>query len=256
MSRIFITGSTQGLGFATAQRLMSEGHEVVGHARSGQRAQSLRTALPGLADVLVGDLRSLDDVGDLAAAANASGPFDAVIHNAAMAPDQAEREMTEDGMPAMLQVNAAAPFVLTSLMDKPTRLIYMGAELATKTKPKLDDLLWESRRWNGMKAYAESKLYLLLLATELHEWHPEIAVNSVHPGWARTRLGGPKAPLAPEEAIDTQVWLATHDDLDVHESGHLLHGRKKLNRGPFADDLDVRRELQVHLAELTGVRMR
>jgi NAD(P)-dependent dehydrogenase (short-subunit alcohol dehydrogenase family) len=82
MSSVLITGSNDGLGRDAARRLVDDGHRVVGHARSTEKADALRRELPGLADVLVADLSSATQVRRLAQDADAMGTFDAVIHNA------------------------------------------------------------------------------------------------------------------------------------------------------------------------------
>ena len=82
MSRVLITGSAQGLGLLAARQLIERGHEVVLHARNPARARDARAAAPGAAGVVVGDLGSIEQTRQVAAQANASGRFDAVIHNA------------------------------------------------------------------------------------------------------------------------------------------------------------------------------
>src|SRR5262249_26110201 len=58
MRRIFITGSTDGLGRDAAAELIDAGHQVVLHARSKERAQALATLAPRAASVVIGDLAS------------------------------------------------------------------------------------------------------------------------------------------------------------------------------------------------------
>ena len=82
MARIFITGSSEGLGMMAAQLLTADGHRVVLHARSARRADDTRTSLPTAEAVVVGDLSSIAGMRDVANQANALGRFDAVIHNA------------------------------------------------------------------------------------------------------------------------------------------------------------------------------
>jgi NAD(P)-dependent dehydrogenase (short-subunit alcohol dehydrogenase family) len=83
MARIFITGSADGLGQLAAKALVDEGHEVVLHARNEKRGREALEKVPGALDVLTADLGNLEETKDLASKANALGPFDAVIHNAA-----------------------------------------------------------------------------------------------------------------------------------------------------------------------------
>ena len=82
MARIFITGSTDGLGRAAARTLIDEGHEVVLHARSRERASALADLASRSAGVVIGDLSSAVETRSVADQVNAIGRMDAVIHNA------------------------------------------------------------------------------------------------------------------------------------------------------------------------------
>ena len=99
MARIFVTGSSTGLGLLAGQRLAREGHAVVLHARDESRADDARQALRSAEDVIVGDLQTIRGAVDLAKQANAIGRFDAVIHNAGVYDGGARQ--TEDGLPAI-----------------------------------------------------------------------------------------------------------------------------------------------------------
>src|SRR5260370_17318354 len=81
MSKVLITGSSDGLGLAAAKRLLAAGHEVVLHARNQGRARDAMTAAPNANGVVVGDLASIAETRGLADQANRWGLFDAVIHN-------------------------------------------------------------------------------------------------------------------------------------------------------------------------------
>ena len=79
MSRIFVTGSADGLGKMAAQLLIHQGHQVVLHARNKLRAQEAFAAVPGAEAVAIGDVESVAQTRDLAEQINRRGPFDAVI---------------------------------------------------------------------------------------------------------------------------------------------------------------------------------
>jgi NAD(P)-dependent dehydrogenase (short-subunit alcohol dehydrogenase family) len=121
--RVFITGSTDGLGLAAARSLLDDGHEVVTHARSHQRAAGVRDRLAG-AEVLIADLASREQTLELAGQANANGPFDAVIHNAGVGYRERHRIATPEGHAHLLAINVLAPYLLTATMHRPGRLIY------------------------------------------------------------------------------------------------------------------------------------
>ena len=82
MARIFITGSTDGLGRAAAQQLLDDGHEVIVHARRADRLGAVRDLLDRGAAGVVGDLSDLEETRDVGAQVNRIGHVDAVIHNA------------------------------------------------------------------------------------------------------------------------------------------------------------------------------
>src|SRR5256885_1978104 len=70
----------------------------------------------------------------------------------------------EPGVPSVFAVNVLAPYILTALIERPKRLIYVSSGMHRSVHPRVDDLLWTKRSWNGSSAYAESKLCDVLLA--------------------------------------------------------------------------------------------
>ena len=211
MARVFITGSSDGLGLMAAQLLIDQGHTVVAHARSAQRAEHTRRVLPGAETVLIGDLASLEQTHTLADAANEFGTFDAVIHNAAIGYKERTRKLTADGLPEVFQTNTLAPYVLTALMHRPSRLVYVSSELHKKGEQQLDDLTWERRRWNGNQAYSDTKFHDVLLAFAFARLWPDVLSNAMEPGWVPTKMGGSNASGDLDQGHRTQVWLAVSE---------------------------------------------
>jgi NAD(P)-dependent dehydrogenase (short-subunit alcohol dehydrogenase family) len=144
MARVFITGSADGLGLMAARLLIADGHAVTLHARSAERAAEVDAA--GAEGVLVGDLSSVRATRDLAARANASGRFDAVIHNAGIGYREPRRVETADGLEHVFAVNVLAPYLLTALMEPPDRLVYLSSGMARGGDPELDDPQWTRTR--------------------------------------------------------------------------------------------------------------
>jgi NAD(P)-dependent dehydrogenase (short-subunit alcohol dehydrogenase family) len=252
MSSVLVTGSTDGIGLETARQLLDAGHDVTAHARDDGRAEQVRAALPGLADVVVGDLTSLSQTRRLAQAATAAGPFDAVIHNAGVG-GAAEREVTEDGLERIFQVNVVAPYVLTALVPTPRRLVYLTSGLESQGRAALDDLQYERRTWDGMQAYSDSKLYDVVLAFAVARLWPDVLSTAVDPGWIKTRMGGPDAEDEVDEGAATQVWLATSDDDAAQVTGRYLKRFRLLDANPQASDVELQEDLLARLAQLTGV---
>lgn len=255
MSRIFITGSTRGIGAETASQLIAMGHEVVLHARDDARAADAASVVPGAAGVAVGALDSIEGTTLLAADAVALGPYDVVIHNAGIGGGVPARTTTADGLETIFHVNVVAPYLLTALMPIPARLVYLTSGLEADGTWEPDDLQWTSREWHGMKAYSDSKLHDLMLAFEVAALHPESIVNGVDPGWIKTDLGGPQAPDPVDLGAETQVWLATSDDALATASGRYVKRREVHVPNPATADADARAALLAELARITGVTL-
>ena len=194
MSRVLITGSTEGLGLMAARPLADGGHAVTLHARNAARAQDARAALPGAADVIVGDLSSIAGMRQVAEQANSNGPHDAVIHNAGVGPGEPRRIRTDDGLAHVFAIDVLAPYLLTGLIQRPGRLVYLSSNMHFGGSPDLTDPQWEHRGWNGSQAYPDSKLFDVVLAFAVARLWTGILSNALNPGWAPTKMGGAGAP--------------------------------------------------------------
>lgn len=226
MARILVTGSSDGLGRMAAELMVADEHRVVLHARNADRARDAAAAVPGADAVLVADLSSIAETKALAEQANAGGSFDAVIHNAAVGYQESRRIETPDGLPHVFAINSLAPYILTALIRRPQRLVYISSALHRSGDASLDDLTWTSRPWNGTQAYSDSKLHNVLLAFGVARRWPDVRSNAVEPGWVATKMGGPGAPDDLSLAPKTQVWLATSDDPAAQVSGgYFYHGK-------------------------------
>ncbi len=254
MPRIFITGSTDGLGRAAASVLIDEGHDVVLHARNRERAATVSDLAPDAAGVVIGDLASAAETRDLADQVNQIGRMDAVIHNAGVFREPS-RSATADGHATTLAVNTLAPYLLTALIDRPDRLIYLSSGLHHAAAGSLRDIDWTARPWNPTQAYAESKLHLTALALTLARAWPDVLSNAVDPGWVPTKMGGPGAIDDLEQGYLTQTWLAVSTDAAAAVSGGYWHHRQRQAPAPQARDLAFQDQLMDRLAALTGVAL-
>lgn len=252
MARIFITGSTDGLGRAAAQSLINGGHDVVLHARSSERASALADLAPRSLGVVIGDLRSAAETRSIAEQVNAIGRMGAVIHNAGVYGERG-RGSTPEGHPATLAVNTLAPYVLTALIERPDRLVYLSSSLHSGGGGPLRDIDWMKRRWDSARAYAESKLYVTALAFALARRWPEVLSNAVDPGWARTRMGGPSAPVDIDTGQRTQSWLAASNEPAALVSGRYWHRMRQEEPAGETMEFAFHDGLIGQLAELTGV---
>jgi NAD(P)-dependent dehydrogenase (short-subunit alcohol dehydrogenase family) len=205
VARIFITGSADGLGRLAAQTLLDDGHELVVHARNGDRLTVVRDLESGGAAVVVGDLSDLEQTRSIARDVNALGRMDAVIHNAGV----------YTGLPVM-PVNIVAPYLLTVLIDRPQRLIYLSSGAHHSGRANLDGIDWSGRTTGS---YSDSKLFVTTLAVAVARLWPDVFSNAVDPGWVPTRMGGPGAPDDLRLGHLTQEWLATSEEPDPRTSG-------------------------------------
>jgi NAD(P)-dependent dehydrogenase (short-subunit alcohol dehydrogenase family) len=254
VARIFITGSTDGLGRAAASVLLREGHDVVLHARSRERAAVLGDLVPAAAGVVIGDLASTAETRQLADQVNKIGRMDAVIHNAGIFLEPS-RATTADGHAKTLAVNTLAPYLLTALIDRPDRLIYVSSGLHHAGTGPLRDIDWTARHWDAARAYAESKLHITTLTLILARTWPDVLSNAVDPGWVPTKMGGPSATGDLELGYLTQTWLAVSDDPAATVSGGYWHHRQRQAPAAQAGDLAFQNQLMDELAALTGVAL-
>lgn len=255
MARVLITGSSEGLGLMAGRLLADEGHQVVLHARSEARAADARAALPRAEAVVVGDVSTLGAMRAVAAQANALGRLDAVIHNVGLGYREPERVETPDGLSRLWAVNVLAPYVLTALMERPGRLVYLSSGMHEGGDASLHDLQWAGRRWNGVQAYSDSKLHDVLLAFAVARRWPEVPANAVSPGWVPTRMGGPGAPGDMDLAPRTQAWLAAGDDGDVLATGRFLQFRRPARLHPAARDEALQSRLLDACREASGIAL-
>jgi NAD(P)-dependent dehydrogenase (short-subunit alcohol dehydrogenase family) len=252
MSRVLITGSTTGLGRAAARDLLDDGHEVVLHARNSARADSVADLARRAAGVVVGDLASADETRGVADQANAIGGIDAVIHNAAIYMDP-RRVATPEGHARTLAVNVLAPYVLTVWMNRPSRLVYMSSGMHRDGDASLRDIDWTARRWSGVQAYCDSKLFITALAFAVGRRWPEVRANAVDPGWVPTRMGGPGAPDDLDLGYLTQTWLAVSDDPEAAATGGYWYHQRRRSPAPAALDERFQDALLDELTRLTSV---
>lgn len=241
MSRILITGSTDGLGKLAAIQLINQGHRVVIHARNVERKNLASHELPGAENILIADLSNVEETKNLAHQANSLGRFDAVIHNAGIY--QKPNAVT-------FAVNSLAPYILTCAMEKPERLIYLSSGLHMHGKSDFSIKTYNHENFN----YSDTKLQVILLCKAIsRKWH-SVYANAVNPGWVPTKMGGPAAPDDLMKGMETQVWLATSNDPDARVSGRYFFHRQEKQCHPAAADISLQEKFLSLCEQITSIR--
>lgn len=255
MSRVLITGSSDGLGLAAAQLLAQQGHDVILHGRNPGRSDIAKTRVPAVGGVVTGDFSNIADIRNVAVQANELGPYDAVIHNAGVGFRETTRGTTIDGHSRVLSVNVLAPYVLTALMTPPKRLVCLSSGLHQSGDDSLHDIDWTSRGWNGFQADNDSKLFDTALAFAIARLWPGTLSNSLEPGWIATRMGGAGAPDELALGHVTQAWLAVTDDPEANVSGRYFFHQQEKEAHPSALDPVFQDDLLERLSHLTAVAL-
>jgi NAD(P)-dependent dehydrogenase (short-subunit alcohol dehydrogenase family) len=253
MSRVLITGSSDGLGLLAAKLLIEQGHQVVVHGRNHDRSLEALEAAAGAKGAVTGDLFTVAGARTVADEANKLGQFDAIIHNAGIGYRQTRRVESEPGVPNIFAVNVLAPYILTALIGRPKRLIYVASGMHQGVKPRMDDLLWTKRAWSGGSAYAESKLCDVLLAFAVARRWKHVLSNALEPGWVPTKMGGPSAPDDLTEGCITQAWLATSEDTLARSTGGYFYHQRPRSPNPIANDIATQEQLLTECRRVSGI---
>lgn len=242
MAHVFITGSADGLGRAAAQTLLEHGHDVVVHARNTNRLTAVRELQDQGAEAVIGDLSDLEETRGLADKVNRLGPMDAVIHNAGVLAG-----------PQVLPVNVVAPYLLTALIHRPKRLVYLSSGMHRGGRASLSGMDWSGDRATG--SYSDSKLFVTTLAIAVARIWTDVFSNAVDPGWVPTKMGGSGAPDDLRLGHLTQEWLATSDDPEARTSGGYWHHHRRVDPAPGVHDESFQDELIGDLARFTVTRL-
>lgn len=253
--RILVTGAADGLGLAAAQELIDDGHRVIAHAGNDARAATLRGLLPQAERIVVADAASFAEVRAMADTLNAAGPLDAVMHNVGIGYREPVRRRTIDGHAHVVQINALTPYLLTALLMRPKRLVWLSSGLHRDGVASVDDIDWNSRPWNGFQAYADSKLFDAVLSAAIARRWPGTVSNALEPGWVPTKMGGPAAPDDIDLAHVTQVWHAEGADPVTRGTGNYWFHQEPAPTHPAVYDPDFQDALLDECARLTGVAL-
>jgi short chain dehydrogenase len=251
MARVFITGSADGLGLMVGRHLADQEHKVVLHARNDARAADAKKALPKAEAVVVGDLASITATKDVARQVNALGPFDAVIHNAAVGFQESHR-VTGDGLPHVF-AHQHARALCSHRADR------------TAEAPRLSEFGHARARKRPSRRYPVAQAALGRIvglrreqAARRHAGlrrRASVARCPVQRGNAR--LGrdqnGRGGPDDIDQAHLTQAWLATSDDPAARTAGGYFYHLKQREPNPETRDAALQDRLIGICGEISGV---
>ncbi|MBV9090602.1 MAG: SDR family NAD(P)-dependent oxidoreductase [Mycobacteriaceae bacterium] len=259
---IVITGASDGIGAAAARRLRRQGAHVVVVGRSADKTSAIAAELA--ADSFVADFAELAQVRGLAQCLRSAYPrIDVLANNAGGM--TSNRQLTADGFEKTYQVNYLAPFLLTTqlldlLVDSGATVINTSSAMHRLLRKVGIEDLQPTRSYSPSKAYALSKLAVILFSTELHRRYHHQGVSAVafHPGYVNSNFGPasgsrflrvmkrtPAALVIPgaDRGADQLVWLASsRAGIDWRSGGY--YSRHRIAKpNPRAADPALAREL-------------
>lgn len=209
------------------------------HVHNGDRLETVHDLVDAGAAAVVGDLSDLEETRDVAEQVNRLGPMDAVIHNAGVGTGT-----------NVLPVNVVAPYVLTSLIHRPRRLVYLSSSMHRGGRASLNGMDWEGRRMTA--SYSDSKLFVTTLAMAVARMWTDVFSNAVDPGWVPTKMGGAGAPDDLRLGHLTQEWLATSDDSEARTSAGYWHHQRRIEPARSVHDQQFQDRLLSELARVTA----
>ena len=295
-----VTGANSGVGLETTRQLVKQGGHVIMACRRPDAAEEVAQSFIGLKgsyEVMRLDLADLQSVRDFVDEfLKKHDKLDALVCNAGLVTFGSAIERTKDGFEMAIGVSYFGHFLLTELLldilrkSAPSRMAIVSSVVhagSQRNRPNvhLDDLNFNTRKFNNFAAYAEAKVAVVLYAMELAKRLEGTGVTaaSVHPGWARSNFGGNSlvmkimrvvmAPFSPfitdsnEEAAQTSLHCLLSDDAPNHSGAYfsqssVLYRDKECKNGgwpmtspnPNARNMDTAKklvELSYKLVELT-----
>jgi NAD(P)-dependent dehydrogenase (short-subunit alcohol dehydrogenase family) len=232
MRRVLITGASRGIGLGLSRLFAAQPDTLVfAGCRKPEVASGLRELERRLPDRIrvvpldVSDRAGMESARDAVAPA---GGLDILVNNAGIYPGSVSATPPEtstlgsldaDAMIEVFRINAVAPVIVTQTFlallrsgDRP-RVINVSSDAGSIAL----------RTGTGSYAYTASKAALNMLtrclAADLRPMG--IVVAAVHPGFIRTDMGGPSAPLAPAQTLPSL--LRVIEDLRMESTGSFLN---------------------------------
>ncbi|WP_171132480.1 SDR family NAD(P)-dependent oxidoreductase [Ruegeria sp. HKCCA6707] len=178
---ILITGSTDGIGLLTAQKLAASGHRVLIHGRSTTKLEAAAKQIGGEVETYIADLSDMDAVKALAAEIHSKHDrLDVLINNAGVL--KTPKAILGNGLDIRFVVNTFAPYLLTELLLPIMPVEGRVVNLSSAAQAPVDlDAMRGTKHLGDMDAYAQSKLAITIWTRELAKTRPNgplmVAVN-------------------------------------------------------------------------------
>jgi NAD(P)-dependent dehydrogenase (short-subunit alcohol dehydrogenase family) len=212
---VLVTGANSGIGLNAARELAGAGARVVMAVRNAQKGDEAASTCEGAVEVRQLDLADLDSVREFASGFD--GDVDVLINNAGVMAVPESR--TADGFEMQIGTNHLGHFALTNLLlpQVRDRVVTVASGMHRMGKVDLDDLNWESRRYERWRAYSQSKLANLLFMLELQrrlaEAESDVRALAAHPGWSATNLQSHSGSRLQNTimAIGNKVWAQSDE---------------------------------------------
>ncbi len=244
MSNYLVTGGTSGVGRASAKALVASGHHVIVVGRNQQRGEQVAQEL-GIpffsADLSTG--AGVDAVLDYVV--TSFDKLDGLLNNAGMFPRK--RRVTSEGVELTFATNVLSYFRLTKGLlpllrkAKQPRIVDVASSMIGDYE--FSDLQFESRKWNSISAYKQSKQCNRMLAWAWARKLQHVTINAVHPGMVATNIQNNQGfPLrqvmrvwwklkgiSAEEGAITPVWALTNESL-ANTTGKMFARQKERSR--------------------------
>jgi NAD(P)-dependent dehydrogenase (short-subunit alcohol dehydrogenase family) len=261
-----VTGATDGIGKVTARVLAERGATVIGVGRDQKKIDATLAEVgdtPGSLEFMKADLSSQAQIRALAAEFKRKYDHLHVLVNNAGALFSSYRESV-DGVEMTFALNHLSYFLLTNLLldtitaSAPARIINVSSDAHEGSTINFDDLGYR-RHYDGWASYGASKLANILFTYELARRleGTGVTVNAVHPGFVNTHFQEAagltmRGPLTPEEGADTQIWLATSNDVE-RITGKFFVRRRDMRSSKVSYDERIARRLWDVSAEMVGL---
>jgi NAD(P)-dependent dehydrogenase (short-subunit alcohol dehydrogenase family) len=265
---ILVTGSTDGIGKATATALVAGGAEVILHGRDekkGSRAQKelARVTGSGKPDLVIGDYSRQDEIRGMASdLASRYSHLDVLVNDAGTY--QKARHLTPEGIELTFAVNYLGPFLLTHLL---LPLLYKSLSarvvtVASSAHEDVDRIDWDNlpgeKKYDPWRAYALSKFadvtFTYTLARNLEG--SKVTANCLHPGVVDTKILRTAFPgmsaITPEEGARTPVYLARSPEV-AGVSGRYYENKRPARSSALSHDPAVQDRLWRIAEDLTGM---